>query len=78
MDLNLYDMVYNMVHNMVHDLRKNTAGVQVFFGGARVHQMSTQAHEISCTKIPNSSSPEIDIKNCFIPLMSCLNSDQIV
>ena len=29
-------------------------------------------------KIPNSSSPEIDIKNCFIPIISCLNSDQIV
>ena len=63
-----------MVYDMVHDLRKNTAEGQDFFVVHACTKSLHKAHEISCTKISNSSSPDISITNkgavLFIALLS--------
>ena len=52
-----------MVHDMVHDLRKNPVEVLGFFVTHACTESLHKAHKISCTKISNSSSPEIDKRN---------------
>ena len=52
-----------MVYNMVHDLRKNNVEIQVFFVAHTYTKCLQKAHEISCIKISNFSSPVSKIKN---------------
>ena len=67
-----------MVHDMVHDLRKNPVEVLVFLCGARVHQKSTQGAQNILHQNFKFFESWNRPKNCFIPLISCLNSDEIV
>ena len=70
-----------MVHNMVHDSWKNTVEVQVFFGGACMHQKPTQGNKILCTKFQILEAlykvleiQQITIKYFHIKLWCCLLS----
>ena len=64
-----------MVYDIVHDLRKNNVEEQVFFVVHACTKSLHKAHEILCTKIPNSSSPAI-MQTHIIPLLRKNTSDK--